>query len=354
MDDRPLRVLLVAPSPRMTGGQAVQAVLLRRGLEQMGVQVRLLPIDLPLPSALQRLPLVRTALRLVVFLALLLWHAPHCRVVHVFTAARSPFYLWSVPAMLVGRFCRRQVILHYHSGLGPTHLAQAAWLVRPLMRLAHHLVVPSDYLREAFAEQGLSAIVIQNVLDLEAFQYRKRQGMRPVVLVARLLEPVYNIPCALRAFQVLEAAWPRAELLIAGDGSQRPALEQMVADEGIKGVTFLGAVPWREMPACYHRADILLNTPDADNSPNCLLEAFACGLPVVTTDAGGIRYLVTHMETGLLAPVGDSAALGAHLVWVMAHQEEAIELARRARERCQEFTWGQAGPRWLALYRGEP
>jgi len=355
MGDRPLRVLLVAPSPRLSGGQAVQAQLLARGLAEVGVRVQLLPIDLPLPRplrGLERLAGVRTAVRALTFAAHLAWQVPRCDVVHAFSAAYLSFLLWPVPAVLLGRLCGKRTILNYRSGEGPGHLARWGLVARPLLRWAGRVVVPSGYLRDVFAEHGVRAQVVSNVVDLAAFRYRERARPRPVILVARALEPLYNIPCALRAFQPVRAAYPRAELWIAGDGSQRGALERLVEEQGGKGVRFLGRVEHEQMPDLYDQADLLLNTPNLDNMPVSLLEAFASGLPVVSTVAGGIPYLVDSGINGLLAPVDDSEGLAGHLLWMLEHPEAAREMARRARERCAQFTWPRVAQEWLAVYRG--
>jgi phenylacetate-CoA ligase len=347
-----LRVLQIAPSTRMTGGNAVQAELLRTGLRERGLVVDLLPLDLPLPWPLARVRGLRTLVRWPIFCLLLVLRARRYHVLHVFSAAYDSFLLWTVPAVVLGRLLGRRTVLNYRSGEARDHLVRQGWLAKPVMRLASVLVVPSGYLQDIFAEHGLAAQAVFNVVDLKAFQYRERDFARPVMLVPRTLEALYNVGAALEAFKVVKAACPGAELLITGEGPERPALERKVAEEGIKGVTFLGRVPHAQMPAIYDRADILLNPTNVDNMPVSLLEAFASGLPVVSTDAGGIPYLVTSGENGLLAPVGDSAGLAAHLLWVISHPDEARALARKAWEEREQYTWERVAERWLEVYRG--
>ena len=125
--------------------------------------------------------------------------------------------------------------------------------------------------------------------------------------------------------------------MIAGDGTQRAALEARVRELGIGGVEFVGRVPNTRMGALYDAADVYLNSPDIDNMPGSIIEAYAAGVPVVTTDAGGIPYIVRHEETGLLveqnAPPEIAAAV-ARLVSDAALRERMVETARRrARER---------------------
>src|SRR5205823_7297026 len=120
-----------------------------------------------------------------------------------------------------------------------------------------------------------------------------------------------------------------------GDGSQRRQLHRLADELQLENVAFVGRVSPDRMPSLYAAADVYLNAPDIDNMPGSILEAFASGLPVVTTDAGGIPYIVRHGETGLIVPRGDDHAMAAAALRLLVDPALAERLTAGALEECR-------------------
>src|SRR6185503_3783063 len=175
--------------------------------------------------------------------------------------------------------------------------------------LADEIAVPSGYLVDVFKQFNLKARAVFNFVDTERFRFRPRARLRPVFLSNRNLEPMYNVGCILRAFAIIQQRFPEARLTIAGDGSKRAELEKLAGELKLRNTEFVGRVPFERMCDLYAAADIYLNSSDIDNMPGSILESFASGLPVVTTEAGGIPVIVTNEETGLIVKRGDHEAL---------------------------------------------
>ncbi len=351
---KPLRVLIVAPSLDILGGQAVQAARLLEGLSQEpSLEVMFLPINPRLPwllGRLQAIKYVRTVVTSLLYWALLLARVRAYDVIHVFSASYWSFLLSPTPAILVAKLYGKTVLLNYRSGEAEDHLHR--WRTAlPVIRLADKVVVPSPYLVEVFGRFGVRAEVVPNTLDLARFVLRERQPLRPVLLSNRNLEPLYNVGCVLRAFAVIQQQAPEARLIIAGDGSQRAGLQALSVELGLNHVEFVGQVAPKDMPALYDRADIFLNASDIDNMPVSHIEAFACGLPVVTTDAGGIRYILTHEQTGLMVACGDYEALARACIRLLEDGELATRLIRAAYADCEQYTWASVRRGWLMHYR---
>lgn len=352
---QPVRVCLVGPSLDILGGQAVQLERLRRQLDSSpGIEVGFLAVNPRLPGPLrylQRVKYVRTLVTSIAYFGSLLLRLPRYDVVHAFSASYWSYLLAPLPAMLAGRLFGKGVILNYHSGEAPDHLAR--WpFSRWTMRLAHRIVVPSDYLVSVFRSHGLDAIAVANALDEASVPYRERLHCQPVFLSNRNLEPLYNVECVVRAFGHVQREVPGARLLVAGDGSQRRSLEALVASLGLRGVEFTGRIAPERMASLYDRADLYLNAPNIDNMPLSVIEAFAAGLPVATSNAGGIPFIVTHEETGLLVPVGDAEALAAAALRLVREPGLAVRLARNARTTfLSMYVWPAVRPAWEGVYR---
>lgn len=347
MTARP-RIALVAASLDILGGQGVQARALVEALRADGYPVAFVPINPRFPRGLRwlrRIPYARTLLNQLLYLPSLMRLA-RADVVHVFSASFWSFLLAPMPAMLAAKLFRARVVLHYHSGEAGEHLSKWGVLVHPWLRLADVIVVPSNYLKGVFAEHGHSARVIRNVVDLSRFTWRERSPLRPRLISTRNLEAYYRVDVVLDAFRRLRAAVPEATLTVAGYGSEEMHLRGMAGE----GVRFVGKVDPAAMPALLDEADIFVNASVVDNQPVSLLEAFAAGLPVVSTPTGDIAAMVRHEETGLLVPPLDAGAIAAAVVSLLRDPAYAATLARQAREELHRYTWPSVRGDWASVY----
>jgi glycosyltransferase involved in cell wall biosynthesis len=253
---------------------------------------------------------------------------------------------------VIGRLFGKAVLVNYRSGEAGDHLANWRTAV-PFLRLADSIVVPSGYLVDVFRGHGLEAQSIFNFVEVERIPYRPRAALRPRFLSNRNLEPLYNVGCTLRAFALVQREVPDAELVVAGEGGERPALEALARELGLRNVSFVGRTPPSAMPALYDAADVYLNSPDIDNMPNSVIEAFSAGLPVVTTDAGGIPYIVEHETNGLMVPAGDSVQLAEQALRLLRDPALAGRLSARARRDCLDrYVWPSVREAWLRVYAG--
>jgi glycosyltransferase involved in cell wall biosynthesis len=270
-------------------------------------------------------------------------------VVHVFTAAFWPFALTTTPAVLVGRLLGKPVILNYRDGRAREHIRYAP--VRWVLRRATVLAFPSEFLREIFADFGIGGVVISNVVDVERFRYRARVPLRPVLLSVRLLEELYAVENSLLAFAEVKTRIPSAHFIIVGDGDRRSSLEALVAERRIEGVRFVGRVPHHRMGEWFDRSDILVNSSRADNMPHCLIEAFAAGVPIVSTRAGGIPWIVQHESNGLLVPCDDPFSMANEICRLLEDASLSLRLVATGREQCAtKYSWDAVRRQWAHLY----
>jgi len=349
-----VRVLIVAPSLDILGGQAVQAQrLLARLREEPSLVADFLPVNPRLPGALgrlQRVKYVRTLATSTAYLASLALRARRYDVLHVFSASYTSFVLAPTPAILAGRLYRKRVVLNYRSGEAEDHLARWRRTAVPTMRLADAVAVPSGYLVDVFARFGLRARSIFNFVDTSRFRFRERRPLRPVFLSNRNFEPLYNVSCVLRAFALIQRRFADARLVVAGDGAQREELRALARQLNLSNVEFVGRVEPQRMPELYDAADVYLNAPNIDNMPGSIIEAYAAGTAVVTTDAGGIPYIVRDGETGLMVSRDDHEAMARAAVRLLEDAELAARLSEAGRAECEKYSWEAVRREWLSLY----
>jgi glycosyltransferase involved in cell wall biosynthesis len=281
----------------------------------------------------------------------LLWRElPRADVVHVFSASYTSFLLSPLPAVVVARALGRPVLLNYHSGEAPDHLRRSR-LARSILAQVDQITVPSRFLAEVFANHGLAAEVIPNTIDRDVFRFRPRQRLAPRFLSTRNLEPMYNVACTLRAFQRIQEIVAAATLTVVGAGSEMPRLQALAATLGLRGVTFAGRVAPADMPRYYAEADIYLQSPDIDNMPLSVLEAYASGTAVVSTHTGGVPAIVEDNVHGLLVPPGDDHMLARAALRLLRDPALARRLTSAAYAATDAYVWSRARALWLSAYR---
>jgi L-malate glycosyltransferase len=351
----PVRVVLVGPSLRtLLGGQEVQLDLLyREWLGDASVEASLVFNNPELPKGLcwvEHVPGLRTLVRFPFYVASL-WHeTKHAEIVHVFSASHSSFLLAPVPACVVARLLKKKTLIHYHSRRAREHLTDSA-LARSILQRTDSVVVPSTYLADVFAQFGIDATIVPNTINLTQFSYRPRIPLRSSLLCTRNFDDYCGVDLVVRAFRRIKDAVPGARLRLVGKGKQERWIRALISELRLDDVEFLGPVPRDRIGEIYATSDICINASRGDNMPVSILEAFASGLPVATTAAGGIPHMLKHEVTGLLCEVGDWQGLADNVIRLLGDNELALALAQHAHETVKQYTWAAVRERWLEVYR---
>lgn len=351
-----LRVCIIAPSLRVVGGQAIQARRLFDHLRKLpDTDVGFIAHNPVLPGPLawmQQVRYLRTIVTTAVVWANLVLRIPRYDVLHIFSASYWSYFLVPLPAILVGRLFRKQVILNYRSGQLEDHIERWKPVAAFTMRMATRVVTPTPYLQTVLSKYRITSAVIPNYLDIENLHYRVRDPLRPLVLLNRLFEPLYNHRCALEAFSAMQREFPDARLIVVGYGPEQERILGWIEEFEIRNADFRGKVTHSEMMQLYQEVDLYLNTPDFDCFPSSILDAFAAGVPIVTTNAGGIRHIVEHGRTGWMVECNDVAGLSEGLISLLRNPDWARSLAAAGRRELEaRYVWDAVGPQWVGTYR---
>lgn len=347
-------MLIVAPSLDMIGGQAVQASRLRKKFaDEPELQVGFVPINPRLPGPLQllqKIRYVRTVVTSIAYILLLFREVNRHDIIHIFSASYSSFVIAPTPALKIAKLFGKKTILNYRSGEARDHLTNSKF-AHTIIRQFDRIVTPSRYLVDVFGEFGYQAQTVHNFVETEKYKFRDRVPLRPIFFSNRNFEAHYNVSCTLRAFALVQEKYLHATLTIAGDGKERDTLRKLAAELKLRNTEFIGLVAQDEMPGLSDAADILLNSPNLDNMPNSLIEAYAAGLPIVSTNAGGIPYILRHNETGLLVDVNDHKAMAREAIRLLEDRFLASKLIENGKTESKKYTWDSVREDWLNLYR---
>ena len=219
---------------------------------------------------------------------------------------------------------------------------------------------------DGWAAANLPALVgrpVQAVpkgVDAELFRpdgpdVRARLGLasRRIVLSVGRFVPIKNMALLVDALAGMRQADPTVHLLLVGEGPERRVLEQQAARLGVAdAVTFAGYVPQEHIAPYYRAADVFALASEFDNSPNVVLEAMACGVPVVATDVGGVAEYVVADRGGSLAPRGDVAAMTRALgQWLGDAGGRRAASAFNRQRVLERFSWRASAERLLEVDR---
>lgn len=355
MSEPHLRLGLVGPVPPPNGGMAMQTAQLARLLENEGLSVVLLATNPPYrPAWVAGLPGLRALLRFLPYL-LATWRlAGRVDVIHLMANSGWSWQLFAAPVLWLSWLRGMPVVVNYRGGEAKTYLQRSFHWVRPSLGKAARVAVPSGYLQSVFAEFGVETQVIPNIVDLGLFRPgpAREYHAQPVLVITRNLEAIYGIDTALRALALLVERGVEAELRIAGSGHLEAELRELAQALGVaKRVRFEGRLDREAIVQLYADADIMLNPSRVDNMPNSVIEALACGLPVVSTSVGGVPYIVEHEHTALLVPPDNAEAMAAAVQRLCREPELGPQLRENGLRAVQAYAWPAVRPQWLEVYR---
>lgn len=257
-------------------------------------------------------------------------------------------------AFLVSQLCRmlhKRYIPILHGGNLPNRLKNNPKLCRLLFGNAFKNVAPSPYLFQEFEKAGYANLVfIPNTIEIQHYSFKERKQLRPKLLWVRAFASIYNPKMAVAVLQQLRRHYPDASLCMVGpdkDGSGE--LTKKYADELGLSVTFTGQLPKEEWIALSAEYDIFINTTHFDNTPVSVMEAMALGMPVVTTNVGGIPFLLTDQQDSLLVLDNDAGGMAESISTLIEKPMEAQRIIQKARIKAESWDWEAVKEQWKEL-----
>ena len=226
-------------------------------------------------------------------------------------------------------------------------------LIRAVWRSARAVVANSQGLMELARETDGSCPIdiIYNGIDVQQFRPDGADRDRPRLLcVSRLVERK-GIDHLLRSVAALKGSVGDSfELWVVGEGNLEAQLRALAGELGIADiVSFRGYIEHDSLPPVYASSDVFVMPSLSEGMSNTVLEAMACGLPLVVTDTGGSRELVK--DNGVVVPAADAGALADAIGRLLAQPSLGRQMGLRSRELATGFSWGAVADGYLGVYR---
>lgn len=248
----------------------------------------------------------------------------------------------------IARLFKKKYIPILRGGDLPNRLLKNPNLCRAVFKNAYKNVAPSNYLLSEFEKCGFDNVIyIPNTIEIKNYSFKKRAFLEPKLLWVRAFASIYNPKMAIDVLELLQKKYPKASLTMVGpdkDGSLQSA--KRYAQLKKVDVSFTGQLSKDEWWKLSENHSIFINTTNFDNTPVSVMEAMALGLPVVTTNVGGIPYLLSDEQNALLVRPNDVDAM-VYKIEVLMHDENlAAKLSQNGREEAMKWDWNVVKEQW--------
>lgn len=292
-------------------------------------------------------------IRLIDFLFTVWRHRKRYKVAQVDVYSGLSF-VWAELVCLGLRLVHKPYILTLHGGSLPAFAKGSGHRVQRLLQGSSAVTAPSMYLLEQMHEYHKDIILMPNPLDLASYSYSVRYHPAPNLIWLRAFHEIYNPLLAIRVVSLLIRDFPDVRLTMIGpdkgDGSLGLARNLAMKLGVMDSITFTGPIPKETTPHWLNRGDILLNTTSVDNTPVSILEAMASGLCIVSTNVGGIPYLLENGRDALLVRADDDEAMTKAVQTILTEEGLGERLSTNGRRKVEQFDWSTVLPKWERLF----
>jgi len=281
----------------------------------------------------------------------MLWAVIKCRknvdVVLIDTYSTQNFY-YAVAVAKLCRFFKIPYIPILHGGNLPARLKKSPKQSKNLFRKANTNIAPSYYLLEAFKKEGYTNLTyIPNTIEIKKYHFKPRKNIKPKLLWVRSFAELYNPLLAIEIVEALVKKNIDVELCMVGpekDGSLKQC-KDLVEEKNLP-ITFTGLLSKQEWILLSKEYDIFINTTNFDNTPVSVIEAMALGLPVISTNVGGLSFLIENHKTGILVPPNHKTAFVEAIEDFLLNPKKTMKLSKNARLKAESFDWNIIKEKW--------
>jgi glycosyltransferase involved in cell wall biosynthesis len=256
---------------------------------------------------------------------------------------------------IASKLCKllgKKIVFILHGGGLPEFVNRHVRWCRLVFERAHAIVAPSNFLARTMGLYGFSVRVIPNVINLQSYPHRHRRNVKPKLFWMRQFHPIWNPLLAVKVLASLRESVPEATLVMAGaDKGMLEEVRTATNKLGVSGhVNFSGFLDHDGKAREGSLNDIFINTNHIDNMPVAVVEACAMGLPVVSTNVGGIPDLLKQGETGMLVPDDNVNSMVEAIKELLDNPQLAGRLSRNGRVLAEQSSWEVVRPSWQALF----
>ena len=255
-------------------------------------------------------------------------------------------------AFIISQLCRVFKLAYFTSLNGgnlPMRLKSYPKMSGMIFNHAKYNIAPSEYLKVAFENHGYYNIkYIPNSIEIKKYPIIEKEFDIPRLLYVRSFAKIYNPKLAVKVLRLLRKRGVEADLCMIGpdsDGSLQDV--KMLAKKYDLKVRFTGKLSKAEWTSLSKNYNVFINTTNVDNTPVSVIEAMALGLPIVSTNVGGMPFLIENDYDGLLVKPNDVNAMVSAIENIFNEINKRKTLIKNARLKAEKFDWNHVKKLWF-------
>jgi len=254
-------------------------------------------------------------------------------------------------ASLISKLRGKKVLLTLHGGKLPEFFQEAPERVKRTFMRADYIQTPSLYLKDFFAKQDITVNYLPNSIDLSRFPYSRENVKSHSLLWVRAFAEIYNPDLPVRILHEIKKTYPDAILTMIGpDKGLLSETKTLIDKLGLNSsVTITGPVPNERLFNYYQSHEVFLNTTSYESFGVAVLEAAACGIPIVSSKVGEIPYLWKHEEDILMVEKIEPDEFCRAIQQLFTSKDLAENITISARKKAEEFDWVKIKAKWVAI-----
>jgi len=241
-----------------------------------------------------------------------------------------------------------------HGGNIDLRIKKNRWMTKFVFKNSDINISPSKYIYNIFKNNNFKVTYIPNCIDFSNYKFKQRQNVRPRIIWLRSFHEIYNPKMAVNVLKIISDCYSDAELVMIGpdkDGSLKHCQElskKYKISHKINFVGYLNKIDWIEIAKDY---DLFINTSKVDNMPVSILEMMALGLPIVSTDVGGIPFILEHGKNSLLVKDNDDQNMAFQIKYLIEKPSFAYKISMKAFEDSKRFSTDLVVPEWSKIIK---
>ncbi len=260
----------------------------------------------------------------------------------------SSAILYAFLVSKLARFRNKEIILVLHGGGLKEIFNSMSANISLLFNRATHIITPSHFLQAFFTGKGFDIMYIPNTINLTLFSYKKERPGKNKILWVRAFTETYNPDVAIKTLAIVLKFYPNATLTMVGpDKGNLPQMRMLIKILGLEErISIVGKVNNSELPQYYRSHDVYLNTTSYESFGVALLEAAACGLPIVSTSVGEIPFMWENGKDILLAESIEPDLLAELIMTYFRDQLLYDTIQKNAYYKSQNYSWDYVKGLW--------
>jgi len=263
-------------------------------------------------------------------------------------------FVWAEIAAFLLRRLNKPYLLVLRGGGLADFAAKHEKRISGLLSAAAKVITPSRYLQSALGVYRQDIRYLPNGLELSQYSFRVRKNPSPRLCWLRAFHRIYNPELAVEVVALLVRDFPEMRLTMMGpdkhDGSLAAVRRMIAANHLDKNVAIVGPVMKQDVPDKLQEHDIFLNTTNLESFGVAVMEAAACGLPIVTTNVGELPYLWSHKKNAMLVPPDNPEAMADAIKMILTDAHLSAKLSENAAMKARQYDYSHIMREWVTLF----